>query len=536
MSIEEQRGIVYIPTGSANYDFYGADRRGQNLFADCLLALDARTGKRLWHFQTVHHDLWDFDNVSAPQLVTVRHNGRRVDAVAHAGKTGFLYVFDRVTGKPLWPIEERPVPQSDVPGERAWPTQPFPTKPPPFVRHTFTVDDVNPWLATPEQYEAMRERVANARNEGIFTPPALIDTISMPGNQGGSNWGTTAADPQKGMVFVVGVNQVAILKLEDVRTRTLAPGRGGGGFGGGAALQAGFAAYQQHCNVCHGPDLRGRLPGVASLVGVTDRMGEDAIKAVVTGGQGEMRPVSSITEDEVTAVIAYLANTSPSAGRGRAATLGAAPPGGFPPGPTVASGGAPQPPLPPRPTGPFYPGIGGNAGNTPYPADVKNVPANRYMTDYGVLASFTKPPYTTLTAYDLNTGEIKWQVPNGDHLPTIRAGGPTNTGGVGARYGIVVTKGGLVFHAGNDGKVRAYDEDTGQVLWTGTFIGNTSGVPVSYEAKGRQYFVIMTSQFGGRGGGFGRGAGGGRDAEPTPPPLDPTVPTGAIAFALPKER
>ncbi|PYR61829.1 MAG: pyrroloquinoline quinone-dependent dehydrogenase [Acidobacteria bacterium] len=540
MSIDEQRGIVYIPTGSANYDFYGADRRGQDLFADCILALDARTGKRLWHFQTIHHDLWDFDNVSAPQLVTVRHNGRRVDAVAHAGKTGFLYVFDRVTGKPLWPIEERPVPQSDVPGERSWPTQPFPTKPPPFVRHTFTVDDVNPWLATPEQYEAMRERVANARNQGIFTPPALIDTISMPGNQGGSNWGTTAADPQKGMVFVVGVNQVAILKLEDVTKRTFNPARGGGPGGpNSAALQAGFAAYQQHCNGCHGPDLRGRLPGVASLVGVTDRMGDDAIKAIVTGGQGQMRPVSSITEDEVTAVIAYLANASPTAGRGRLAGRGGMM-GPFPPGPVVASGGAPQPPLPPRPTGPFYPGIGGNAGNTPYPADVKNVPPNRYMTDYGVLASFTKPPYTTLTAYDLNTGEIKWQVPNGDHLPTTRAGGPPNTGGVGARYGIVVTKGGLVFHAGNDGKVRAYDEETGQVLWTGMLNGSTGGVPVSYEAKGRQYFVIMSNPGGGGRGGGGAGAAGGagRGEELTPPPspLDPNTPTGAIAFALPEKK
>jgi quinoprotein glucose dehydrogenase len=537
MSIDEQRGIVYIPTGSANYDFYGADRRGQDLFADCVLALDARTGKRLWHFQTIHHDLWDFDNVSAPQLVTVRHNGRRVDAVAHAGKTGFLYVFDRVTGKPLWPIEERPVPQSDVPGERSWPTQPFPTKPPPFVRHTFTVDDVNPWLATPEQYEAMRERVAKARNEGIFTPPALIDTISMPGNQGGSNWGTTAADPQKGMVFVVGVNQVAILKLEDVTKRTINPARGGGPGGpNNAALQAGFAAYQQHCTGCHGPDLRGRLPGVAPLVGVTDRMGDDAIKAIVTGGQGQMRPVSSITEDEVTAVIAYLANASPTAGRGRQAGRGGMM-GPFPPGPVVASGGAPQPPLPTRPTGPFYPGIGGNAGNTPYPADVKNVPPNRYMTDYGVLASFTKPPYTTLTAYDLNTGEIKWQVPNGDHVPTMRAGGPSNTGGVGARYGIVVTKGGLVFHAGNDGRVRAYDEETGQVLWTGMLNGNTGGVPVSYEAKGRQYFVIMSNPGGGgRGGGGagGRGEGRGEELTPTPPPLDPNTPTGAIAFALPQ--
>jgi len=528
MSVDEARGIVYIPLGSANYDFYGADRIGQNLFADCILALDARTGKRLWHFQTVHHDLWDFDNVSAPQLVTVRHNGRKIDAVAHAGKTGFLYVLDRVTGKPLWPIEERPVPKSDVPGEQAWPTQPFPTKPQAFVRQSFSVDDVNPWLATPEQYEAMKERVRNARNEGMFTPPGFTDTISMPGNQGGSNWGTTAADPQKGMVFVVGVNQVAILKLEDVTKRTPETGRGGGGFGNGS-LQAGYLAYQQYCTSCHGADLKGALPGVASLIGVTDKMGEDAIKAVVTGGQGQMRAITSITEQEVSSIIAYLANTSPSAGRGRLGGRGAGAPETFPPGPVVARGGAPQPPLPPRPLGPFYPGSGGNAGNTLYPPDVKDVPAARYMTDYGVLAQFTKPPYTTLTAYDLNTGEIKWQVPNGDHPPTVAAGGPSNTGGVGARYGIVVTKGGLVFHAGNDGKVRAYDEDTGEVLWTGVFNGTTSGVPVSYESKGRQYFVMESSA-----GGGGRGGRGAAAAETRVERL--TGPTGAIAYALPKKE
>jgi quinoprotein glucose dehydrogenase len=513
ISVDDERGIVYIPTGSATYDFYGADRLGENLFANCLLALDARTGKRLWHFQTVHHDLWDYDNVSAPQLVTVRHNGRRVDAVAHAGKTGFLYVFDRVTGEPLWPIEERPVPKSDVAGEQAWPTQPFPTRPAPFARQTFTVDDVNPWLGKPEEYAAMKERVAKARNEGLFTPPALVDTISMPGNQGGSNWGTTAANPQKGLVFVVNVNQVAILRLEDVRTRSAPAGRGGRG---STPLQAGYLAYQQHCSACHGTNLQGGAAGVSSLVGVTDRMGEDAIKAIVTGGRGLMRPIPAITEAELTTVIAYLANSSsnPFGGRGRGG-----PPPSFPPGPVVARGGAPQPPAPPRSLGPFYPGIGGNAGSYPYPDDVSSVPPTRYMSDYGVLASWTKPPYTTLTAYDLNTGEIKWQVPNGDHAPTIAAGGPSNTGGLGARNGMVVTKGGLVFHAGGDGKFRAYDEDTGKVLWSAPFTGNAPGVPLSYEAKGRQ-FVVMTASQGGGGGG---GGAPGTDAPPA---------SGMVAYAL----
>ena len=265
---------------------------------------------------------------------------------------------------------------------------------------------------------------------------------------------------------------------------------------------------------------------MTDLVGITDRIGEDAIKAAITGGKGNMRPVSSITDTEMTSIISYLALTSASGGRGgRGGGRGGGPPVELPPGPVAASGGAPQPPLPPRSLGPFYPGVGGNAGNSPYPADVKSpLPETRYMTDYGVLASFTKPPYTTLTAYDLNTGEIKWQVPNGDHPPTMAAGGPSNTGGIGARYGMVVTSGGLVFHAGGDGKVRAYDEDTGQVLWTGTFTGSTSGVPVSYEAKGRQYFVLISSVGGGRGGGRGAAA-----------PPDETRPVGAVAFALPRK-
>jgi glucose dehydrogenase len=517
VSVDDERGIVYVPTGSATYDFYGADRHGANLFANCILALDARTGKRIWHFQTVHHDLWDLDNVSAPLLVTVRHNGRRIDALAFAGKTGFLYVFNRVTGDPLWPIEERPVPKSDAPGEMAWLTQPFPTRPAPFAKQSFSVDDVNPWLLKPDEYQKMRDRVAKARNGpgpqgGLFVPPAVDeDAISMPGNQGGSNWGTTAANPGKGLVFVVNVNQLALLKLEDVTKRSAASA---GGSNGAPNVQAGAAAYQQNCQVCHGANLQGGAAGVPSLVGVTERMAEDAIRAIVTGGRGLMRPVSDITPADLTAVIGFLSSTNPFRnGRG-----GGAPPA-FPPGPVVASGGAPQPPAPARGLGPYFPGVGGNAGNVAYPEGIE-APRVRYMSDYGVLASATKPPYTTITAYDINTGEIKWQVPNGDHAPTIAVAGPANTGGLGARNGLVVTKGGLVFHAGGDGKFRAYDEETGKVLWSGSFVGSAPGVPVSYEARGRQYVVMIAGQ----GGGAGSGAG---SEGPTP--------SGMIAFALPRK-
>jgi quinoprotein glucose dehydrogenase len=211
-SLDEARGIVYAPTASPKYNFFGADRKGANLFGDSLLALDARTGKRLWHFQMVHHDIWDYDDATAPKLLKVRHEGKTIDAVAQVSKQGFVWVFDRISGAPLWPIEERPVPRSDMPGEEAWPTQPFPTKPPPFARQKFTADDLNPYLE-PQDRARFRDEVLSARNEGLFTPPGLRPTIQMPGNNGGANWGGAAVDPANGLLFVVSKDLPAILKL-----------------------------------------------------------------------------------------------------------------------------------------------------------------------------------------------------------------------------------------------------------------------------------------------------------------------------------
>jgi quinoprotein glucose dehydrogenase len=206
ISIDEKRGIAYFPLGSATYDFYGANRKGSNLFANCLLALDARTGKRLWHFQAVHHDLWDYDLTAAPKLMTVQHDGKSVDIVAQATKSGFLFVFNRETGEPLWPIEERPVPQSDVPGEESWPTQPFPLKPPPFVKQTFTEDDINTYVDAAERAR-LRTVLQGLRNEGIFTPPSLGGSIVVPGHHGGANFGAGAADPRTGMMYVRTINR-----------------------------------------------------------------------------------------------------------------------------------------------------------------------------------------------------------------------------------------------------------------------------------------------------------------------------------------
>ncbi len=212
ISVDAGRGIAYFPTGSPTYDYYGADRVGSNLFANCLLALDARTGKRLWHFQAVHHDLWDYDLTAAPQLVTVRRDGKRIDAVAQATKQGFLFVFDRVTGAPIFPIEERPVPKSDVPGEQAWPTQPFPSVLPPFARQTMTENDITPYFLTPEERDTWTERLKKAR-KGLFNPPSTEETVAVPGAVGGANWGNTAANPAAGLVYVMSQDFPSFYKL-----------------------------------------------------------------------------------------------------------------------------------------------------------------------------------------------------------------------------------------------------------------------------------------------------------------------------------
>ena len=436
ISIDEKRGIAYFPLGSPVYDFYGADRTGQNLFSDCLLALDARTGKRLWHFQAVHHDLWDYDLVTAPKLLTVRHEGKMVDVVAQPTKFGFLYVFDRVTGEPLWPIEERKVPQSDVPGEQSWPTQPFPTKPPAYARQKFTAEDVNPY-ADPADQAHLRELLAGARNEGLFTPPAMRNTIDMPGELGGSNWGGAAADPRSGLIFIRSTNAPTMhkLSLRPPRRRVT----------GGTVEQQGFALYQQNCQGCHGPDRKGVIP--------PKELGLDRFKHIVSGGQGEMPGFAELTGPDLDALAAYIGN--PAAGA-----------------------------LP-------VPGRGASESTPPPPAGQV-----RYYTPYGTLDAANGlpaigPPWSVLTAYDLNLGTIKWQVPLGT-VAALAEKGIKDTGSYHpTRNGLVATAGGLIFiGTWSDRTVRAYDEETGKVLWERELESNPEGIPAVYEVNGREYVAF----------------------------------------------
>ena len=440
MTVDEQRGILYVPLGSPTADLYGADRIGSNLFGNCIVALDARTGKRLWHFQTVHHDLWDYDLTTAPKLLTVRHQGKRVDIVAQATKNGFLFVFDRVSGKPLWPIEERPVPKSEVPGEQSWPTQPFPTKPPPFSRQSFSPEEINPYLDPAEQAR-LRDALLKAANQGVFTPSShLRNHIQIPGAFGGSNWGAAAGDPATGMLFVRGYDAPSIRQL----TERLPGGRGGGG---GTPEQRGFDLYQQNCIACHGP----------ARTGITAPKDMAAFTNTVRNGRGQMPAFVDevLSAQNLQALAAYLNN--PAAGEAPRA------PGG--------RGNAQQgPPRPERPAGL-------RDFNGPFGA--------QWLSEGGLPA--IGPPWSELVAYDLNEGVIKWRVPAGT-MPSLLAKGITNTGSYRPRTGPVVTAGGLIFLAdGGSRMLRAYDKDNGKQLWEKQLEGNPDGIPAVYEVGGRQY-------------------------------------------------
>jgi quinoprotein glucose dehydrogenase len=442
MALDVKRGIVYVPTASPKYNFYGANRPGANLYGDCLLALNARTGKLIWYYQMVHHDIWDYDNDATPMLTTVQHNGKKIDVVAQAGKVGFLWVFNRETGEPVWPIEERPVLKSDMPGEETWPTQPFPTQPPPFARQSFTVKDLSPFLE-PAEREQLRSEMLSAHNEGLFTPPGLGNTVEMPGNNGGVNFGGTAVNPNSGDLYVVSKDLPAMLKLELASKVSQA----------GSPEQQGRSIFLANCSLCHGTHGEGKPPGIPSLVGVSSRLSDDEIQSVVQHGQGPMPSFSQLSAPELTSLLAYLKH------------------------PELAPVSA----------------LEANAGA---PAPVDPISAH-YRSSFGFMfansgLSVIAPPWTSLTAYDLNTGTIRWKIPLGV-VPELAAKGFTNTGSQFPKVSPVVTAGGLIFTGTRDRKVRAIDSDTGKVLWEAEVDAALEGMPAIYEVQGREYVVFCAA-------------------------------------------
>ena len=412
LTIDEERGIAFIPFGSPRFDFYGGDRPGNNLFGNSLVAIDARTGRRLWHHQLVHHDLWDWDLPQAPKLLTIRQNGQAIDVVAQATKHGFLFVFERETGRPIWPIEERPVPKSDVPGEAASPTQPFPTRPAPFARQSFTEKDINPYLPA-EERQRLIERMKYLRNDGLFTPPSFEGSIQMPGHNGGANFASAAVDPTRGELYIAAKALPTVVRI----TLPAPAGRGGG------PLVGGFGPIVT-------PEEK------ATMIAEAQKLVDEA------RAKGES--------------------------------------------PRLAS-----------------------------PYEFLNVNAFS-MSAIG-------PPWSEMTAYDLNTGDVKWRIPTGQVNAPPELNIPAGTGSHFPRSGPLVTAGGLVFFStGSDRRFRAYDRETGKEVWSTELPATSEGMPATYAINGRQYIAVPvaagTGQFAARfGGPAPAGRAGGAPAPGAPP-------------------
>jgi quinoprotein glucose dehydrogenase len=451
-ALDEARGIVYVATKTAEPDFWGADRHGQNLFANCLVALDAATGRRLWHYQIVHHDLLDKDLPCAPVLLTVTHEGRKIDAVAQGTKHGLLFVFDRVTGAPLWPIEERPVPASTLPGEQAWPTQPFPTRPAPLMRQAYTEADVS--TVSPQAQVLTADRLRVSPNVGPFPAPSLKETIMFPGFDGGMEWGGGAADPDG--VYYVNVNEIPWI-LQMVETRRA----------DGSPMPPGERDYLIHCAACHGADRAGNPPaGFPSLLDLVKRRTRPEVAALTKTGFGRMPAFDRLSEDQRNAILDHVLSG---------------------PSPAPVRPGSPPPSAAPR---------GDDAGTPPYAFGG----FRRWLDPEGYPA--IKPPWGTLNAVDLNTGALKWKVPLGEYKElTARGVPPTGTENYG---GPVVTAGGLLFiGATADETIRAFHTETGALLWQAPLPFGGNATPSTYSVDGRQFVVISAG-----GGKSGRPAGG----------------------------
>ncbi len=444
MALDERRGIVYVPTGSAAADFYAANRAGDNLFANSLIALNAETGQRVWHFQVVRHDTLDRDLPSPPTLATVTRTGKRVDAVVQATKHGVVFVFDRTTGTPLFPVEQRAFPASDVPGESSAPTQPFPVTPAPFARQRLTREMLT--NRTPEARAWALKEFATFRRGGPFMPLTVGQpTVVFPGFDGGAEWGGSAFDPATGLLYV-NSNDIAW-------TGALAPNDAGG---------SGKALYLRDCASCHRDSGEGAPPQVPSLVGIGGRRTRAELTTVIQKGAGRMPGFPNLQRDAIARIVEFL-----------------------------ATGDEALPPA--RKAGPDEDALFLKYRFTGY---------NRFMDPDGYPA--VRPPWGTLNAIDLNTGNYAWTIPLGEH-PDLAKKGVKNTGS--ENYGgPIVTAGGVVFIGAtiHDRTFRAFDKTTGTLLWSAPLPFSGNATPATYEVDGRQFVVIAAgggkSPSGGSGG------------------------------------
>lgn len=432
MSLDAERGLVYIPVASPGHDFYGGDRHGENLFGSSLIALNAANGELVWYYQFVRHDIWDYDPPATPNLITIKRNGRWIDAVSQTTKTGFVYVFDRETGKPLFPMTEEAVPPSDLRGEHAWPSQPVPLKPTPFARRTFREEDIS--TISPGAHPNLLERFRQLRTNSPWTPPSTQGTLIFPGFDGGAEWGGAAFDPETGILYVNSNEMPWILEMVAIDEIE-------------AAIPRAEQMYAINCAICHGSNRTGAQHGSnPSLVGIKERLSSTEIYEVIHDGRGLMPSFSFLSEEELHAIILFLED---------------------PNAPDFSSVEFPM----------------SITSEIPY----SHTGYNRWLDPNGYPA--IKPPWGTLNAIDLNTGEHVWNITLGEFKELSERGIPqTGTENYG---GPVVTAGGLVFiGATADEMFRAFDKTTGELLWETELPAGGYATPAVYEVNGRQYVVI----------------------------------------------
>ncbi|MGN6542696.1 MAG: outer membrane protein assembly factor BamB family protein [Ginsengibacter sp.] len=445
MSLDEKRGVVYIATGSPTFDFYGGFRKGQNLFANCVVALDAATGNYLWHFQTIHHDLWDRDPPAPPNLVTIRRDGKQIDAVAQITKTGYVFVLDRDNGKPLFPVNEMPVPHnSTLIGEEPWPTQPVPKLPKPFAVQSFSEPDINTLVPQSSQ-DTIRKKIAELQTGNLFLPPSEKGTVLMPGFDGGGEWGGAAYDPSTGY-FYVNANQVPwTLTMVKVNVAEKEPQE--------TVAEHGRAVYLNNCMACHGKNREGN-GSYPTLQNVNKKYTAAQVSEIINNGRRMMPSFKQITNNDKKALLTFLLDLKKEGKNKFIASDNK----------EVISKTEKSPFVP-------YTMTGYNKLRTP-----EGYPANQ-------------PPWGTLTAINLNTGETMWHNPLGEYPELTKKGIPvTGTENYG---GAVVTKGGLLFIAAtSDGKLRAFNKRTGKLLWETSLPAAGFATPSTYEINGKQYLVI----------------------------------------------